>query len=63
MSNNYITSEELNSISHFIEDLETYRGGTLYFDVKISDVNGEIIGSVTIAESGEYAFYPEVDND
>ena len=59
----YITKEELKELTVAVEFFSERLCHDLYYDTTVSDVNGEVLGRITITEGGEYGFIPNPDED
>lgn len=58
MSQNYLLEQDINAIKGLLHYLNSQwkpaDGATVAIDAKITDSNGDRLGSITITESGDY---------
>lgn len=62
MTDNYVTYSELKNIGVLMDFFNAYKARDTWYigvDIKVYDQNGEILGTITMTDGGEYGFYPE----
>jgi hypothetical protein len=58
-----ISESDLNTIKGFMHYANDLKDDALVVDIKFSDSNGEVLGSLVKEQSGEYEFEPVTDHD